>query len=387
MRVAYIGDIVNHGYMLTTVGSSIIFLLSKQQQVDSVDIFCPIKNAPGKLDILPEKVGISHTYIYDDLFSLFKLVRENFSKYDKIIFNILPTGVGTSTLANAFMMLLPIFVRIIGRKSKTAIIYHNSTYTNDLKVLGYNGFFNSLRKYVLRFIETFYFKHMDTFFLLKSYKDIIDELFPNNRVRAINVQYLEAYATVMLNKLDKSDIFTTKLPDKTIRILLHGFWGPQKDIEGALSMLSTLIDDGLLCRIIISGGVNRHFVEYENYFASVLHNFQNYIWEYKGYVQEEDMASLLLETDLLLLPYKTPGGHSGVIEQAIFFEVPTIAMDFSEYREQSKNTENIHLVSDIEQMAKTILSLVSEFGKTHERRICVKDKLCTSVENFSLLLS
>jgi hypothetical protein len=53
---------------------------------------------------------------------------------------------------------------------------------------------------------------------------------------------------------------------------------------------------------------------------------------------------IFLKANLLLLPYNIPGGHSGVLEQAIFFEVPTIAIDFPEYREQTIGIENVVLI-------------------------------------------
>ena len=386
MKVAYVGDMVNHGHMLTTVGSSLIFLLSKLQTVDSIDIYCPIKNDQEKLDFLPKNVVIAQTYTYDDFLTLLRLLRGNFSRYDKVIFNILPTGAGTSTIANAFLMLLPILVKLLKRQSKVIIVYHNSIFINNVKALGYKGLFNAIRGHILRIVETFYFKHIDTFFLLKLYKDIIDNAIPNNRVKVINAQYLEAYATVMLNRLDNLDTINQKSSEKAKKILLHGYWGPQKNLEGALSMLSTLVDNGLNCRIIISGGLNRHFREYQNYFNSVLQRFHNYIETYKGYVEEEEMVSLLMNSDLIILPYNTPGGHSGVLEQAIFFGVPTIAMDFLEYREQSENAKNVHLVSNMDEMAKETLHILRKINNTTERRVQVKNRIDSSLQTISLLL-
>lgn len=387
MRIAYIGDMVNRGHMLTTVGSSVVFLLSKLQTVDTIDVFCPIKNSTGKSDFLPKNVTVRQTYIYDNLTSLFGLFRYNFRKYDKIIFNILPTGVGNSTIANALMILLPLLERLILGKGKIVIVYHNSVYINNVKALGYAGFFNWIRGHALHIVENLLFKNISTFFLLRSYKDIVDKVIPNNQVKAINARGLEAVATVMLNKMDVLETITAKSSIHTRKILLHGFWGPQKDLEGALLKLSKLIDNGLQCKIIVSGGVNKHFNEYEKYFTSLLARFEDYVENYRGFVEEEDMASLLTEVDLMILPYRASGGHSGVLEQAIFFDIPTIAMNFLEYQEQSENANNVRLVSNMEEMGEAVLTVLSEIDESSGRKIEVKNKIDSSVQNMSVLLS
>lgn len=385
MRVAYVGDILNHGYTLTTVGTSIVFLLSRLQVVDSIDIICPVKNNQTLQDFLPRNVEITRTYVYGDLLSFFKILLYDLNKYDRIIFNILPTGAGKSTTANFLLLLLPILVKILLDNGKVVIVYHNSTYINDTKALGYIGLYNTLRGYILRMVETVYFRHIDTFFLLRSYKNIIDKIIPNNRVRAINAQYLEAFATVMLNELENFDIIS-KSSKKLNTILLHGFWGPQKDLDGALSVLSALMDKGLNCRIIVSGGLNKHFKEYESYFTSIIYKYRDYIEIYKGYVEESEMANLLIETDLIILPYNTPGGHSGVLEQAKFFEVPAIAMDFLEYREQSENAKDVYLVSNMNEMADTVLKVFGTIDDSIVRNIDIKNKLTASIQNISRLL-
>ena len=134
----------------------------------------------------------------------------------------------------------------------------------------------------------------------------------------------------------------------TPTILMHGSWGPQKNIELGLMTLNKLKREGVKFRLVISGGLNPHFPEYKRKFQELLHCYSEVIDEYLGPVTEKDIMKIFLDAHLLILPYNTPGGHSAVLEQAMFFEVPNIAIDFPEFREQANGTSNVKLVSHAE---------------------------------------
>ena len=92
---------------------------------------------------------------------------------------------------------------------------------------------------------------------------------------------------------------------------------------------------------------------------------------------------IFLNANLLLLPYNAPGGHSGVLEQAIFFEVPTIAIDFPEYREQAIGIEKVILTE--------VGSFSSDFLRKYlkidnKRELKVKVKIQESLKNIQVIL-
>ena len=145
--------------------------------------------------------------------------------------------------------------------------------------------------------------------------------------------------------------------------------------------------DGISFNLIITGGINHHFLEYKKRFMDILDQY-NFRGCYKGSVSEIEIFTLFNNSDLLLLPYNTPGGHSGVLEQAIFFEIPTIAMDFQEYREQTGGTKNVTLVKP-ENFAKTVrdrlLNCALYTSKTTE--ISIKQKLDFALKNIKMIIS
>jgi glycosyltransferase involved in cell wall biosynthesis len=164
---------------------------------------------------------------------------------------------------------------------------------------------------------------------------------------------------------------------------MHGSWGPQKNIELGLMVLKKLKSEGEKFRLVISGGLNHHFSDYKREFQELLHSYSDIIDEYLGPVNEKDIMKIFLNANLLLLPYNTPGGHSGVLEQAIFFEVPTIAIDFPEYREQAIGIEKVILTE--------VGSFSSDFLRKYlkidnKRELKVKVKIQESLKNIQVIL-
>lgn len=347
MRVAYIGDFINHGRSLHTTGTPLVILLSSRETVDSIDVYCPRVNNKVENFKPPKNVRIIEFYKYDDSISLLRLLKISWNTYDTIIFNMLPTGFGDSSLANAVALMIPILLKKLFRQNNIKVIYHNSVFTNDVKKLGYGSKMDKVRSFFLSIIERSIFKNITTFVLLKLYKQRIDDAIGKNRVQVLNTRYLEAITTLYMNMAMNIDAIEVKQPEIPT-ILMHGTWGPQKNIEIGLSALKDLIDSGEKLNVVISGGLNHHFPEYGTKFQALLYTFSDIIDKYIGSIDEIDIMNLFLKANLLILPYNTPGGHSGVLEQAIFFEVPTIAIDFPEYREQASSSKFVSLVSQQE---------------------------------------
>ena len=44
MRIAYIGDFINHGDIFINSGTPIVFILARHQEVEEVSVYCPYEN-------------------------------------------------------------------------------------------------------------------------------------------------------------------------------------------------------------------------------------------------------------------------------------------------------------------------------------------------------
>ena len=383
MKIAYVGDFINHGTSLVPTGTSIVFLLSMMKEVESLDVYCPFENEHVEAITPHQKIRVIETYSYDKVFSLVKLLNFRHSLYDKIIFNILPTAFGSSSVSNAIGICMPIILVKLFRMHNIEVVYHNSVFTNDIKRLGYASMYDRFRSRILKLIEKSMFKNVPTFVLLKLYKERIHSALGDDKIEYLNASYLEAVATVFLNKMQERDTMTVERNRDVPNILLHGSWGPQKDIELGIATLNKIRKAGISFNLIITGGINHHFPEYEKHFRDILDQY-NFAGCYQGSVTEKEIFTLFTNSDLLLLPYNTPGGHSAVLEQAKFFEIPTIAMDFQEYREQTEGIKNVTLVKP-ENFAEAVRDCALNISNTLE--ISIKRKLDFALKNVKIIVS
>jgi len=382
MRVAFVGDLLNHGYYLTTVNTGILLALSESPHVDNIDAYCPRKNPEAEPFNPPSKLNIHESYNYGDPHLPLKLIRKLAGKnYDTIIFSLLPTSFGTSSTANFAGLLTPLLLRHLAGQN-TRIVYHNSAYTNDYRKLGYNSAYDTIRANALRAIERTIFKTTPTYVLLRQYKEKITSQIGPNKVEYLNARGLEALPTIYLNNLQNQEEITVKR-EGFPTILLHGNWGPQKDLKLALQTLTNLKNKGYQFNTVITGGINKHFPEYTKQFQHLLKQY-GYEKSYKGRIQEKDIFTLYTQADLLLLPYNTPGGHSGVLEQAIFFEIPTIAINFPEYREQAEGFDYVKLCNR-NQLFINIIDMLERIK--NQRTVRIKSKLSFTTKLVKQLLS
>jgi glycosyltransferase involved in cell wall biosynthesis len=385
VRIAYIGDFINHGKTLVPTGTSLVLLLSEIPDVRVIDVYCPVLNVNVEPFNKPEKVAIIESYSYDNPSSIMKLLKVRRKYYDKVIFNIMPTVFGNSNFSNLTGLLIPLILRLFFRERNLEIIYHNSVYTNDIAKLGYDSLYDRLRSLILGVVERGLFKYVKTFVLLGLYKDRIAKKIGNNKIKVLNGRYLEAIATVYMNAMYDHDYLLLPERNQMPIILMHGSWGPQKNVELGLNALLELKKKNFDFDLIISGGINHHFKEYEKEFNLLLNRYNKIIKKYFGLVKEIDIMKLFTSADLLILPYNTPGGHSAVLEQAIFFEVPTIAIDFPEYEEQIEGISFVKLATS----RKDLEEYVSHFlintwnGKSE---INIKEKKVQAINNVKVLL-
>ena len=382
MKIAYVGDFINHGTSLQTSGTSLVILLSRMENVSSIDVYCPNENKVVEEFKIPEKVNIVSFYRYDHPFSIAKLLHVPWKSYDLIIFNMLPTGFGKSSVSNVTALLMPLILTKLLRMKNIHIIYHNSVFTNDVEMLGYTSVYDRFRAYFLGKIEKTIFKNIQTYVFLNLYKDRIDKTIARNKVRVMNARYLEAVTTVYMNNIMDMELLDTKKSEVPV-ILLHGFWGPQKNIELALSNLLRVKKEGIRFKLIISGGINTHFPYYQAKFKKFLDNYSDIINEYLGYVSEKDILNIFRRADLLILPYNTPGGHSGVLEQGMFFNLNNIAIDFPEYREQAEGHPLVKLTNP-EDLCKVLTLTLNNISK--KDRIEIKDKVLFAQNNIKVIL-
>ena len=387
LRVSFVGNFYNHGVPLAQWATGFVLLLSKIKKIEEVNVLCP-SNTEGKAEMqLPEGVRIIPCFDIEKPLTLINLLKElSKGQPDIIFFNLNSTSFGNKSLTNLIGLLITFLAPLFGKRYK--IIYHSSVITNDPEKLGYNKPYDKLRRAVLSVLEFSIFRFLDTFVLLDTYKTIIDKSVRKNKVKTLKNHYLEALPTIFMNGFMEQSELKKEKTENTLHptILLPGSWGPQKNLELALKSLNNLRKGGYSFRVVITGGPNSHFADYANVFDRLISQYGDIITESIGYIAENEMMKIFLNSDLILMPYNTSGGHSGILEMAAFFEVPLIGISFAEYEEKKKELNSQIVLTSNENFEKEIQKFLETWNNTTLKSIRINEKMDRSVTELDSIL-
>lgn len=333
MKISIVSSILGHGTILQDSGSALILLASTRGRNDDINVITWKRALDSTRD------SFKSTKIYEvfdsnhalSIMRYFKILKRITSEI--YIYNLMPTAYGNSSIANFVGLIMPLYTKKILRRN-TVVIYHNSTYTNDPFKLGYTGFFNLIRYSVLKHVEKALFTGIETYFLTEAYRDILFSKLSKARVHTIHLPYFQVLDTLYLNELEDLEgisVTSGQIP----RILLFGSWGPQKNPREALECLQELKKEGKAFRLTVAGSVNEHFPNLQESYEGMFDEFKDIIERRLQWVPEIEIVDLFTETDLVVIPYNSPGGFSSVLALSMFFERDAIISDFPEYREQA----------------------------------------------------
>ena len=341
LKVGIISTILGHGKILQDSGTALILLFFALPNIEEIEVFTWEKDSEESIG-LPEKVRVYPVYSPKKTFSAFEILRECLkSRSDKLIFNMMPTALGNSSISNFIGLISPIILKRVFHRDVT-VVYHNSIFTNDFVKLGYTGFLNVIRAKFLKIIEIKLFTSVDVLMLSRIYSERIGQLVKDSRVEYLDLKFFQVLGTLQLNGKLSDEVLKVKA-NIIPRILLFGSWGPQKDPSPVFKILRALRRSGIDFFLTVAGGVNQHFPEFKEYIDDAFTEYDDTIDRRIGYVAERELLDLFLETDLLLINYNAPGGFSSVMSFGIFFNTYIIASDFEEFREQASTYERIKL--------------------------------------------
>ncbi|HTT45852.1 MAG TPA: hypothetical protein VMH38_07580 [Thermoplasmata archaeon] len=380
LRVGYVGNLLGR-YVIGQWGSGFVLSVASLPSVASVDLFCSELDAGLARDPIdyPPTVVLRRSYDRERPFSILRtLWALRKWRGDLLVFSMNTTAFGNRATSNLVGLLMPIVARVFFRKP-AVVVYHSSVLTSDVERLGYTSASDRARAIAASAVERLLFRTVPTFVLLECYRKRLDEKVPSAHARTFRNEYLEALPTIAINHLgNPGEVITgggASGPAPTL--LLHGYWGPQKDLEGVLPILQSLASEGVRFKLVLSGTVNPHFPDYVPHLEQLVTKFRSIISSRRGSVSEAEMAEVMLRSDLLLLPYNASGGQSGVMEIASCFDLPSIVSDFPEYREKARTKPTVTLCAR-DQMADAIRSAITQATTRPPRQVALWEKVAVA---------
>jgi len=127
-------------------------------------------------------------------------------------------------------------------------------------------------------------------------------------------------------------------PNRTILILGH--MGPYKGLQVLLDAFNALVKDRADIRLIVAGGDHPNFPGFLDVFKQ---NCTSNI-KFTGYIEKDELPKFFEEASVVVLPYLTSTGTSGVFHLACGYEKPIIASDLPEMRELVNEGASLLLV-------------------------------------------
>lgn len=117
------------------------------------------------------------------------------------------------------------------------------------------------------------------------------------------------------------------------RILAFGKWGTYKKVDLLLEAFQRVAADFPNARLVVAGGNHPQTPGYIEGIAESMKD--NPRVEFTGYVAEEDIPELFRHASVLVLPYSSATGASGVAHLACEFGVPIVSANINDFREMA----------------------------------------------------
>ncbi len=209
---------------------------------------------------------------------------------------------------------------------------------------------------------------------------LLERIFFNIATRIIlqaNLVYvlMENYAEIIRKKYNAKNIrrmphgfFPFKkefaqLDKPKPRIMIFGKFGTYKKVERAVEIFEKLKPEFYNLELFVAGTDNPSCKGYMNSMKEKYHDNQGII--FPGYIAEEDLERVFSEAAIMMFPYTSSTGSSGVAHLCCSYGVPIVSTYIEDIEQLSKQEGfKLELAKDDE----TMLNLLREYLTNFEKR-------------------
>ncbi|AXT56781.1 glycosyltransferase [Aquimarina sp. AD1] len=239
---------------------------------------------------------------YKNIRTVMKAVKQ--TKPEAILFNLQFMKFGDKKIAAALGLLLPFLCKM--KKIPTVVLLHNIMEQVDLGKAGFTN--NVVLKTVFNWIGTaltrFVLASDRVAVTISKYVDILEK-----KYNAKNV-VLIPHGTFEIPEEPSYD-----LPDGPLKVMTFGKFGTYKKVEILIDAVKKVrAATGANLEVVIAGTDNPNT---PGYLENVKKQYQDVPQlTFTGYVEEEDVPVIFGESAMVVFPYTSTTGSSGVLHQA-----------------------------------------------------------------------
>jgi glycosyltransferase involved in cell wall biosynthesis len=268
-------------------------------------------------------------------------------KPDVVWFNLLFSTFGNKPMAAFTGLSLPVLSRLNGRY--THVTLHHLMENIDLKHSGVR--FPNLYRAAGATATRLLLMANSISVLLPAYRRTLID-----KYRGENVHF-RAHG-ILGGRPEAPDFRKRGNPEH--RILAFGKWGTYKRLDQLLQAFQQVSAEMPNARLVVAG--SDHPMT-PGYVASVAESVKdNPLIKFTGYVAEDDIPELFRNASVLVLPYSSATGASGVAHLACEFGVPILSAGIDDFREMAFDEGlaiDFYDTDSSQSMATQLLSLLS----------------------------
>ncbi len=280
-----------------------------RQKEDITEIILLTDRTEGKNDIDFAEAGCKITVnecwtfnSYKNIYSVTKAINE--TKPDSVLFNLQFMKFGDKKVAAALGLMLPLVCKL--KKIPNIVLLHNILEEVDLGKAGFTN--NKVMQKIYGFIGntlTRLILQADVVALtMQKYVDILEEKYNAKNVKLI------PHGTFEILEEPAYDV-----PLQPFKVMTFGKFGTYKKVEGMIEAVELIKQhSNLNLEVVIAGTDNPNTLGYLESVKEAYSRVEGVT--FTGYVAEEDVPKLFKESAVVVFPYTSTTGSSGVLHQA-----------------------------------------------------------------------
>ncbi len=273
-------------------------------------------------------------------------------KPDVVWYNLVFSSFGTNPAAAFAGLCAPAMTRAVGYS--THVTLHQLMEGVNLRDAGVR--FPDLYRMFGRLATQCLLQANSVNVLLPKYLHILRQQYRSRNV------FLRPHGTFGQTSLPQEVSRNTVAP----RLLAFGKWGTYKKLDVLLKIFPDIVRAVPGCRLIIAG---EDHPAAPGYLASLRERYDWKSIDFRNYVAEDQIPELLASASMMVMPYISATGSSGVAHQACQFGLPIVCADIPDFREMATE-EGIAMafyrVGDGAELASTIIALLQDPGRQRQ---------------------
>jgi len=251
------------------------------------------------------KITIKECWSFNSYKNILSVTRAiNTVKPDAVLFNLQFMKFGDKKVAAALGLMLPLVCKL--KRIPNIVLLHNILEEVDLASAGFTN--NKLMQKLYGFIGTtltrLILQANTVAVTMQKYVDILEKKYHAKHVKLIPHGTFEI-------PLEPD----YKIPEVPMQIMTFGKFGTYKKVEGMIEAVEQVRKStGLNLEVVIAGTDNPNV---PGYLANVKEAYKHVPQvRFTGYVEENEVPKLFNESAVVVFPYTSTTGSSGVLHQA-----------------------------------------------------------------------